>query len=190
MVWEAADDALIAGVAAGDSGAATALVRRYQRRVFGLAVTVVGDRDLAEDVAQEAFVRAWRHAAAYDPRRASVATWLLTITRNLAIDCLRMRRSDPLDSDSLVALVGAAPGSEPSDLAVASTEADRLRRALRDLPEEQRRAVVLAAIGGRTSQEVSDVEGIPLGTAKTRIRTGMLRLRDALSGEREAGGWR
>jgi RNA polymerase sigma factor (sigma-70 family) len=184
-VWDAADDALVAGLAAGDGAAATVLVRRYQRRVFGLAVTIVSDRALAEDVSQEAFVRAWRHAGAYDSRRGSVATWLLTITRNLAIDALRMRRSQPLDPATIVSLVGAAPGRGPLEAAVASTESDRLRRALATLPEEQRRAVVLAAIGGRTGQEISESEDIPLGTAKTRVRTAMLRLRDALAEERD-----
>jgi RNA polymerase sigma-70 factor (ECF subfamily) len=184
-MWDAADDALVAGLAGGDTVAATVLVRRYQRRVFGLAMSVVGDRGLAEDVAQEAFVRAWRHAGAYDVRRGSVATWLLTITRNLAIDTLRMRRSEPIDPTVLTAMVGATHGRGPLEDAVAATEADRLRVALAELPEEQRRALVLAAIGGRTSLEVSQIEGIPLGTAKTRIRTAMIRLQLALAGERE-----
>jgi RNA polymerase sigma factor (sigma-70 family) len=179
-MWDAADEAVLAGLAAGDADAATALVRRYQRRVFGLAMAVLSDRGLAEDVTQEAFVRAWRHAGAYDPRRGSVATWLLTIARNLAIDTLRMRRSDPIDPSTLAAIVGATHSRGPLDDAVAASEADHLRAALNTLPEEQRRALVLAAIGGRTSQEVSELEGIPLGTAKTRIRTAMLRLRAAL----------
>jgi len=143
-------------------------------------MTILNDRGLAEDTAQEAFVRAWRHAANFDPRRGSVATWLLTITRHLAIDSLRMRRSEPMDPATLVAVTGAATSRGPSDAAVASTEADRLRRALAQLPEEQRRALVLAAITGRTSQEISELEGIPLGTAKTRVRTAMIRLRAAL----------
>src|SRR4051812_46023868 len=88
-VWRASDEALLAALAAGDEEAAVAFVRRYQRRVYGLAVTLLGDRDLADDVAQEAMVRAWRHAAAFDVRRGSVSTWLLAITRNLAIDALR-----------------------------------------------------------------------------------------------------
>src|SRR5258708_6184220 len=113
VMWDSADEALVAGLAAGDASAATALVRRFQRRVFGLAMAVLGDRGLAEDVAQEAFVRAWRHAAAYDPRRGSVATWLLTITRNLAIDTLRMRRSDPIDAATLAARGGASGGPGP-----------------------------------------------------------------------------
>src|SRR5690349_1392723 len=86
------DAALLDRVAAGDARAAAEFVERFQRRVFGLAVTIVTDRAAAEDVAQEALLRAWRHAGAYDPRRGSVVTWLLTITRNAAIDALRVRR--------------------------------------------------------------------------------------------------
>ena len=93
----AADDALLAGFGVGDPDAATVFVRRHQARVFGLARSIVGDAALAEDVAQEAFIRAWHHAAAYDPRRGSVPTWLLAITRNVAIDALRMRRPNPVD---------------------------------------------------------------------------------------------
>ena len=91
-MWSVSDDALVAGLAAGDSDAASAFVRRFQRRVFGLARTIVPDNRAAEDVAQEAFLRAWRHAAAYDPDAGSVVGWLLTITRNLAIDAVRVRR--------------------------------------------------------------------------------------------------
>jgi RNA polymerase sigma factor (sigma-70 family) len=186
MMWDATDDALVAGLAAGDEEAATALVRRYQRRVFGLAMAMVHDRQTAEDIAQEAFVRAWRHAPAFDPRRASVVTWLSTITRNLAIDSIRLRRSEPLDPATLLSLIGAASGRGPAESAVAATEGDRLREALGELPEEQRRALVLTAICGRTSQEVSRDEGIPLGTAKTRVRTAMLRLRSLLVEEAES----
>ena len=80
------DDALLAAFAVGDPDAGAQFVRRYQRRVFGLALAVLGDRDAASDVAQEAFVRVWRHAAVFDARRGNVSTWLLTITRNLALD--------------------------------------------------------------------------------------------------------
>jgi RNA polymerase sigma factor (sigma-70 family) len=171
------DDALMAGMAAGDQDAAAVFVRRHQRQVYGLAQSVVGDAATAEDVAQEAFTRAWRHADSYDARRASATTWLLTITRNLAIDALRLRRSDPADPVTIASLMGAARHPGPADLALASADRRRLIEALGKLPSEQRRAVVLAAIGGRTGEEVSQVEGIPLGTAKTRIRTALLRLR-------------
>lgn len=179
-VWSPSDESLLAGVAAGDAEAATALVRRYQRRVYGLARTVLGDPTAAEDVAQEAFVRMWRHAEAYDPRRASVATWLLTITRNLAIDALRLRRADPVDPATLVALAMPDPSDGPEEATLADEDVRRVRAALRDLPQEQRIALVRAAYLGQTAQEVGEAESIPLGTAKTRIRAAMIKLRVAL----------
>jgi RNA polymerase sigma-70 factor (ECF subfamily) len=181
--WDASDESLLAGVGAGDADAATVLVRRYQRRVYGLARSVLGDATAAEDVAQEAFVRMWRHAEAFDPRRASVATWLLTITRNLAIDALRLRRADPTDPAVLLALHLAESGRGPEDLAVAGDDVRRVRAAIATLPGEQRRALVRAAYLGQTAREIGACESIPLGTAKTRIRTAMLKLRDALAAE-------
>ena len=179
-MWAAPDDALLAGMAAGDRDAVVAFIRRFQRRVYGLAVAVVGDPVLAEDVAQEAFVRAWRNAATFDARRGSVTSWLLTVTRNLAIDAIRLRRAEPVDPDTLVAMHLPAHEPGPVDVAVAREDASRLAAALRRLPEDQRRAVVLAGIGGRTAREVGEIEDVPLGTAKTRIRTAMLKLRDSL----------
>src|SRR5215203_5279976 len=90
---ELADDALVAGLAVEDGDAATAFVRRFQPKVFGLALAVTHDPALADDVAQEAFLRAWRSASTYDGLRGSVSAWLLTITRNAAIDAVRARRS-------------------------------------------------------------------------------------------------
>jgi RNA polymerase sigma-70 factor (ECF subfamily) len=171
------DESLLAGLAVGDSGAGTAFVRRHQRRVYGLALRLVGDPNVAEDVSQEAFTRAWRHATAYDSRRGSVTTWLLTITRNLAIDSLRVRRADPVDPDDLVALTGLTPSPEDGP---AVDDLARLRAAVADLPDDQQRALVLAAWYGRTAKEISASEGIPVGTAKTRIRAGMLKLRASL----------
>ena len=182
-VGSPSDESLLAGVAAGDADAMTALVRRYQRRVYGLARTVLGDPGAAEDVAQEAFVRLWRHAEAYDARRAPVATWLLTITRNLAIDALRLRRAEPTDPAVLLALALPDESLGPADAAVRDEDVRRVRAALRDLPDPQRIALVRAAFLGQTAAEVGTYESIPLGTAKTRIRTAMLKLRDALAAE-------
>jgi RNA polymerase sigma-70 factor (ECF subfamily) len=179
-MWTAPDDALLAGFGTGDRDAAASFIRRHQRRVFGLALAVVGDPVLAEDVAQEAFARAWRHAGAYDPRRGSVPTWLLTITRNLAIDAVRTRRTSPVDPETFAALASVSPEHSPGAMAEREDDSGRLRAALAELPEEQRRALVLSAILGRTAQEVSEVEAIPLGTAKTRIRAAMIKLRTAL----------
>jgi RNA polymerase sigma factor (sigma-70 family) len=186
-MWAATDEALLAGMATGDPDAAKAFVRRFQRQVYGLAVVVLGgDAKGAEDVAQEAFVRAWRYADNYDARRGSVTTWMLTITRNLAIDALRVRRFDPVSPDLISATELMSSELRPDESAVAGDEAARLRRAIADLPDEQRRALILAAFHGQSAREVSETEKIPLGTAKTRIRSAMLRLRAVLSDEREA----
>jgi len=174
------DEALLSGVAVGDDWSSLVFVRRYQRRLFGLAIGIVGDTTLAEDVAQEAFLRVFRHAVTFDPRRGSVATWALTITRNLAIDAVRVRRSTPTDpdSDTFLGLVSAEP--RPEDGAVTRDAIDHIRAALAQLPDEQRRAVLLAAMYGRTAAEIADAESIPLGTAKGRIRAGMAKLREMI----------
>lgn len=179
-MWTVSDEALLAGMAAGDADAATAFVERFQRRVFGLALTIVGDHRSAEDAAQEAFTRAWRHAGAYDARRGSVATWLLTITRNAAIDMVRVRRAVVTAPETLAALDERDWGADPADHGVVADDARRLHAALRRLSDEQRRAVMLAGLYGYTAREVAEVETIPLGTAKTRIRTALIRLRGML----------
>ena len=175
------DEALLAGLAAGDADAATAFIRRFQARVYGLVVTIVRDEGVAEDVAQE-FVRAWKHARTYDPRRGRVATWLLTIARNLAIDVIRVKSAQPLDPDQVEDRLQRArvAGSSPADQAVPPDERERVRGAIAQLPPEQRRALFLAAYLGRTAKEIGELEGVPLGTAKTRIRAAMLKLRDSL----------
>ena len=175
------DEALVAGLAAGDVGAAKLLVGRYQSRLYGLAFGVLQDRTAAEDVAQEAFVRAWRHAGNYDARRGSVAGWLLRITRNLAIDALRLRRADAIDPSQLASLDLVSSTRSVEDVAVTSDETTRVRSALLELPAEQARAVLLAAFYGRTAEEISRSEDIPLGTAKTRIRLGLRKVRAQLA---------
>jgi RNA polymerase sigma-70 factor (ECF subfamily) len=151
--------------------------------VYGLAYTMMGDSRAAEDVAQEAFVRAWRHAAAFDARRGSVLTWLLTITRNLSIDAMRIRRPVTIDPDAVLQMPLPTSEPGPEQRAGHREDSDRLHAALAQLPEEQRRAIVLAGLMGHSAREVGELEGIPLGTAKTRIRTAMLRLRSALVSE-------
>ncbi|MFL5870947.1 MAG: RNA polymerase sigma factor [Solirubrobacterales bacterium] len=175
-MWPVTDEALITALAAGDAEAATAFVRRFQARVFGLAATMTGDRSVAEEIAQETFVRAWRHASAYDPRRGRVATWLLSITRNLSIDHLRGRRADPIDPADLGARERALwTAPNPDD---AAAEVSDLRGQLATLPDEQRRALLLASLFGYTAAEIGKIDGIPVGTAKTRIRAAMMKLRD------------
>ena len=184
-VWTVSDETLVAGLAAGDRDAASAFVRRFQRRVFGLARTIVSDDRAAEDIAQEAFVRAWKHAGAFDPRRGSVVGWLLTITRNLAIDAVRVRRPVAFDPVALLGLrrrvERARPGrARPSSSDEPRPPAGRAGAAPRGAVAGP---IVLAGLLGYTAREVGEIEDIPLGTAKTRIRTALLRLRAALVSE-------
>jgi RNA polymerase sigma factor (sigma-70 family) len=187
-VWSSlSDEALLAGFAAGEAEAAAAFVRRFQARVYGLVITIVGDEARAEEIAQETFVRAWRHAATYDSRRGRVATWLLTIARNLAIDLTRVKRVDPVAPEVVANRLQRAgeAATSPDEAALAPDQRDRVRRAIAELPAEQRRALVLAVYLGRTAREISDLDDVPLGTVKTRIRSAMLRLRDTLGSPRE-----
>jgi len=180
------DEALLAGLTFGDPEAGRAFVQRFQRRVFGLALAVLRDPVLAEDIAQEAFLRAWRHGPSYDPRRGTVSAWLLRITRNLAIDALRLRRAEVMDPEVLAA-IAPPDGDSVEEAAMTAATAATVRRALRSLPEEQARALMLAAFYGRTAEEISRAEDIPLGTAKTRIRLGLRRIRAQLTTPAEEG---
>jgi RNA polymerase sigma factor (sigma-70 family) len=178
VVWQLSDESLLAGLGSGDPDAAVDFVRRFQRRVFGLTFAILRDRAAAEEAAQESFVRAWRHASAYDPRRGTVAAWLLTIARNVSINMLPTRRFDPIDPEVLVALEARRPHQDGTEAQV--VDAELLREPLARLPGDQRRALVLAVFYGFTAREISELDGVPLGTVKTRIRSAMLRLRSQL----------
>lgn len=178
------DETLLAGMADGDQGAAAMFVRRYQSRVYGLALTIVRTPALAEEVAQEAFLKAWRHAASYDVRRGRVSTWLLTITRNAAVDAVRYRHEDPIDPEVLTALLltssNAAYRQSDPETGIA------LRQALAGLPTEQRGPILMMAFQGLTAQEIATRDGLPLGTVKSRVRRGLRRLRQELADWRGA----
>jgi RNA polymerase sigma-70 factor (ECF subfamily) len=173
------DEALLAGFGAGEPEVSVAFVRRFQGHVYAVAKAVLGDTAQAEDVAQQALERAWRNATRYDPSKSAVRTWMTVITRNLAVDSLRTRRPASVDPADLVRLLGS-PDEDPELTTMRSESARNLRVAIRSLPPEQARALVMAGIYRFTAEEVAAVEGIPLGTAKTRIRTGMRKLRDDL----------
>jgi len=175
------DEALLAGFATGDPGTAAAFVRRFQGRVYGLALTIVRQPAIAEEVAQETFARVFRHAGNYDARKGRVSTWLLSIARNLAIDVTRMKRLDPVDPEVIAAEVSLTSQVPPvGETGLQPDEREQLRSAITDLPDDQRRALVLAAYLGRTAREISNLDDVPLGTVKTRIRTAMLKLREEL----------
>jgi len=177
-MWLLSDESLLAGFGSGDREASAAFVRRFQGRVFGLTLSILRDAGAAEDAAQETFVRAWRHAGAYDPRRGSVPTWLLTIARNASLNMLPTRRADPMDPGLLLALEVDRPASGADAESIARSLV--VRDALKDLPPAQRRALVLSAFYGLTARDVSELDGVPLGTVKNRIRAGMTKLRAQL----------
>lgn len=174
------DDTLLAGLATGDSEVSLAFLRRFQAHVFAVALAIVGERTLAEDVAQQTFERVWRRASTFDPRRGNVRAWLTTITRNIAVDALRARRTDPVDPTDMIRLLGPSR-EEPEARAISNQSRSHLRAALRSLPPDQARALVMAGVYRMTAQEVADAEGVPLGTAKTRIRQAMIKLRAGLA---------
>jgi RNA polymerase sigma factor (sigma-70 family) len=178
VVWTLSDEALLAGLGSGDPDAAAAFVDRFQRRVFGMTLSILRDRQAAEDAAQEAFVRAWRHASAFDPRRGTVAAWLLTIARNVSINMLPSYRSYPVDPEALLGLHDARPSQDGDGQLTPVSEP--IQEVLIRLPQEQRRALVLAVFYGYSAREVSELDGTPVGTVKTRIRTALMRLRSEL----------
>jgi RNA polymerase sigma factor (sigma-70 family) len=183
VVWTLSDEASLAGLGSGDPDAAAAFVDRFQRRVYGMTLSILRDSGAAEEAAQETFVRAWRHASAYDARRGTVAAWLLTIARNVSINMLPTRPVEAVDPDVLVGLQGSAPS--PNGDGQVTPVSETMREALIRIPPEQRRAVVLAAFYGFTAREVSELDGVPLGTVKTRVRTALQRLRSELGANDE-----
>jgi RNA polymerase sigma-70 factor (ECF subfamily) len=170
------DDALLLRrVAAGETDALRALYDRYGSVLFGLAYRTLRDRQLAEDCVQDVFVTAWRSAGRYDPRRASVTTWLFTILRNKTVDALRRRSRRPIDP-----LPERWPDDEAPDAAevVASNDqGERVACALAELPPSQLEAISLAYFEGLTQAEIAARLGVPLGTVKGRLRLALDRLR-------------
>jgi RNA polymerase sigma-70 factor (ECF subfamily) len=175
------DDSLLAGLGSGDPAAATAFVERFERRVYGLTLSILRDPGAAEDAAQETFVRAWRHAETFDPRRGSVAGWLLTIARNVSFNMLPNRRLDAVDpADLLERGVGLGVDPHRNGEADAPLEDGGLVEAVRRLPMEQRRVLLMAVFYGYTAAEMSRFDHVPLGTVKTRIRAALTKLRSEL----------
>jgi RNA polymerase sigma factor (sigma-70 family) len=181
-----ADQHLMRSFAARDVGAADVLYQRFAGRIYGLGLVMLGNEAAAQDLVQDTFVKLWRNADRYDRSRGKLETWVLLMARSLAIDAIRRRVLEvrTLESADRPTEVDQGPG--PDEHAVTVDLTDRARRAMSSLPAEQRAALELAYLGGKTSAEISDLEGIPVGTAKTRIRAALLRLRDLLASDIES----
>jgi len=170
---------------AGDDTALRDVYDQYASFVYGLAARVIGDARAAEDVSQDVFLALWERPAAFDPDRGSLRTFLGTVAHRRAVDYVRReeaRRRRALRE------AGQAPTTpDVEEMATAILTAERVRAALDQLPDDQRRAVQLAYFGGRTYRQVADELGIPEGTAKSRLRLGLRRIADAL--EAAGGEW-
>jgi RNA polymerase sigma factor (sigma-70 family) len=186
-MWGASDEALLSGFATGDPEMALVFVRRFQSKVFGLALMITRDRSDADEVAQDAFLRAWRYAASFDPRRGSVASWLMGITRNAAVDRVRLtntaRSRVELSEPGELSEAGVGDALVDDEAARLAERGDLLAQVARQwtsLPPEQRAALAAVTVRGLTAREYAEAAGIPLGTAKTRIRLGLRKLRQSL----------
>jgi RNA polymerase sigma-70 factor (ECF subfamily) len=174
------DGDLIQRVGIGDRNAFEALYRRFARPVFGLALRRLGDRGRAEDALQETFTSIWRSASTYRPERGPGAPWLYAVARNAIVDRSRGRTEIPADPPEEEA---AEPG--PPEQVEASWLSWRVHLALQDLPEHERTVLELAYWSGLSQSEVARFLNIPLGTVKTRTRSALARLADALEDELE-----
>jgi RNA polymerase sigma-70 factor (ECF subfamily) len=182
------DEALLESVANGDDAAFETLYLRYVDLVYSVALRVVADSGIAQDVAQEVFLRVWRRPGLFDASRGRFITWLMSVARNRAVDEIRSRGRRRLRE------VAPAPGvDDPADpqavdpqlAAELAAERESVRAGLDSLPEQQRVTVELAYFGGMTQQEISAVLNTPLGTVKTRVRLAMKKLRLGLEGSLE-----
>lgn len=178
------DDILIARVASQDRRALELLYDKYAPAVMGLAVKIVGDRNAAEEIVQEAFWRVWRRASTYSARRGKFTSWLFGITHNLAIDEVRRHSgigkstSVELEDDSLAGLADVR--TDVFEAAFQRVTGEQVRSALAVLPDPQRRVIELAFFEGLTHQEIADKLGEPIGTVHTRARLALNKLREKL----------
>lgn len=180
------DQALLAQAAGGDPAALGDLYDRYGRLVFSVALRVTGDRQSAEEITQDTFLRLWQQAARYAPERGSCAAWLVTIAHRRSIDELRSRRGASRRREAVLPdLVIDEQGIDLADLSQLRVD---LQSALAELPDAQRATIELAFFGGLTRQEIAAQAACPLPTVHTRLRLGMEKLRAILlRGEREGG---
>lgn len=182
-----ADRQLVRTVAAGSTEALGRLYDRHAGVVYALARRILTRQEDAEEVVQDVFAQVWRDAGRYDATRATVAGWIVMLTRTRAIDRLRARRSRPdqnLPVDPANAPAAADPSGNPEQVAISAQDATSVRQALEALPEAQRALVNLAYFEGLTHMEIAERTNVPLGTVKTRLRMAMAAMRAALPSQR------
>jgi RNA polymerase sigma-70 factor (ECF subfamily) len=182
---EATEEARLAdGLLARDEGALREVIDAFGPLVYGMARRVVADPQLAEEVAQDAFLALWRRPGAFDPERGSLGAFLVAIARNKAIDLVRREQAARRARDSLAAEAEASAGGPSVEPLTEADERHEVAGALAQLSRVQREAIVLAYFGGRSYREVATELGIPEGTAKTRLRDGLVRLRELMASHR------
>ena len=164
------------GLLAGDDTAIRALYARYGRPVYTMGLRLLGSREAAEELTQDVFVMAWRKAARFDPHRGRLSTWLMTIAHNMAVD--RLRRETGVTRPKLV-LVDEMPESSQSVDEDLLLERDAALRAIASLSDAERRLIARTYFRGMTAREISEDDGIPLGTVKTRLRAALIKVRKA-----------
>jgi RNA polymerase sigma-70 factor, ECF subfamily len=179
----AADHTTLERMARGEQEALGELYDRYSHLVYSLALRIIRDQGDAEDIVQEVFSQAWRQAGRYETRRGNVIAWLLNLTRSRAIDRLRGRQARPEASSESVLAIDMPDLALPVDEQLSlEGRASRVRAAMKELSVLQRVAIELAFYEGLTHVEIAERLELPLGTVKTRIRQGLLKLKDRLAG--------
>jgi RNA polymerase sigma-70 factor, ECF subfamily len=170
------DVAVLREIQTGNQEAMTAFFDRYSRLVYSVAMRILNDSSVAEDVAQELFIQIWKNPWAYDPGRGSLSGWLVVVARNRAIDKLRRRRpADPVEMFALPSSMNPAPEVERK------LDLEKIQTAMARLPQEQRSSLEMAFFEGLSHSEIAAKTGEPLGTVKTRIRLGLIAIRKGLN---------
>ena len=179
-----ADDQLVSRIAAGDARALEALYDRYVRQCFGLALRMVGDPGLAEEVVQEVFLKLWSRPDSYSSQKGAFVSWLLSLVHHRAVDELRKRSRTEvaLDNDQPLSVINTRPDPQPdpSEQVWVMEQQRVVRQALGELPENQRLVLELAYFGGLSQSQIAERTSQPLGTVKTRMRMGLQNLRGLL----------